>query len=114
MLFIARGDGTEVFDLAEEALNFVSVSVEEGAERGDVFPVGHRLNAGPCPASGKFGAQGIGVIGPVREQDLPITDPPQHVCRAAPIMGLSGRDLQDNRQAIGVDKSVDLGRQATS
>ncbi len=33
VLFIARGDGSEVFEFIEEALDEVAVSVEEGAER---------------------------------------------------------------------------------
>jgi len=46
-LVVPGGDGTEVFKLVEEALDEVTTSVEERAERGDVLSVRHRLHAGP-------------------------------------------------------------------
>lgn len=114
MFFVSCGDGSEVFDLAEETFDLVSVPVEEGAEGGDILPVGHRLDAGPGSAFGKLSAHGIGIISPVSEQDLSVTQPAQHVCRAASVMCLPGRDLQDNRQAIGIDKGMGFGGQAAS
>ncbi|MGH6613330.1 aldehyde dehydrogenase family protein [Sphingomonas sp.] len=39
-----------MFELVEEALDEVAISVEGRAERGDAFAIEHGFDAGPCPA----------------------------------------------------------------
>lgn len=112
VLFETCGDGTEVLQLIEETLNEVAEAVEEGAERRDVNASWHRLNIGPATASGHFPAQGIAVIGAVCEENLAFTEIVNHTGCATAIVRLTFRQLQCDRKAIGVDKSMDFRRQA--
>ncbi len=111
VLFIARGDGPEVFEFVEEALDEVAVSIEKGAERRHRLSVRHRLDVGPGTPCRERGAQRIAVIGRVGEQDLAVADIIEHVGRALAVMGLAFAELERDRQAVGVDQGMDLGRQ---
>ena len=74
----------------------------------------HRLDVGPG-ALGRHGvAQGVAVIGAVGEQDLPGAKAVEHVGGASAVMRLAFGQLQRDRQAVGVDQRVDLGRQAAA
>ena len=53
MLFVAGGDGSEVLELVEEALDEVPVAIQEGAEGGLVDPAGERLDVGPGACAGE-------------------------------------------------------------
>ncbi len=114
MLFVSSCDGAEVFDLAKETLDLVAVSIQEAAEGWDVFPVRHRFDASPRPTTFQACAHGIGIISAVGEQDLTFAQTTQHIARAAPVMGLSRREFEDDRQAVGIHQGVDFGRQAAS
>ena len=59
VLFVAGGEGPEVFDLVEETLDLVPVAAEECAEGENVLAVRHRLDAGPCAPGFQVGAHGI-------------------------------------------------------
>ena len=111
VLFVARGDGPEVFELAEEALDEVAISVEEAAEGRDVLTVRHRLDVSPGAAGREVGPEGVAVVGPIGEQDLAVGEIAEHIGRAAAVMGLAFAQLQRDWQPIGVDQGVDLGRQ---
>ena len=41
-------------------------------------------------------------------------EPAMAMCRASPVMSLSGRQLEQNGQAVGVDERMDLGGQSAS
>lgn len=69
MLFEARRDGSEVFELIEEALDEVSELVELGAERTNVDAAWHRFDVGQRPAGGRTGAQGVTVIAAIGEEE---------------------------------------------
>ena len=56
-------------------------------------------------------AQVIRVIAEVRQQHLARPHLAQHVHRRAPVMGLPGRQLQQDRTAGGIHQGMDLGRQ---
>ena len=63
-----------------------------------------------APPRGEFGAQPIAVIGAVCQQDLTGADLSEHIGGAATVMGLALRQLQRNREAVGVNEGVDLRR----
>lgn len=111
MLFEAGGDSPEVFELAEEALDAISVAIEERAEGGHVDAPWHRLDAAPGAAAGEVRAQGVAVIGAVGQQDLVLAEAVEHVAGTSTVMGLAFAQLQHDGQAIGIDERVDLGRQ---
>ena len=111
MLFETGGDGSEVLQLVEEALNEVAEAIEEPAERRDVDASWHRLDIGPAAAPSHVLALDVGVIGAVCEEDLAFADRAKHIGGAAAIMRLAFGQLQGDRKPIGVDKSVDLRRQ---
>jgi hypothetical protein len=57
MLLEARGYGSEMLNLVEEALDQVAIAVKEWAERWDVDPVRHRLDVGPGTLLVETGAE---------------------------------------------------------
>ena len=108
--FVVSGcDGSEVFEFVEEALDEVSVAIEEGAEGGLLLASWHGLDVGPCAPRGNLDTQGIGVVGAVGEQDVTVSQGIEHVACAAPVMGLAGGQLESDRQSVGIDQRVDLG-----
>ena len=112
MLFEACGDGTEVLQLIEETLDEVAEAVEERAERWNVHPAYLRLDVSPAAPPGHVLPQSIAIIGAVCEQDLAFADHAQHTSSAGAVMSLSFCQLQQDREAIGIDKGVDLRGQA--
>lgn len=110
----AGGDGSEVFEFVEEALDEVAASIEEGAEGENDLLVAHGFDAGPGATLGETGAHGVAVIGAVGQQDIALAKPVQHVGGRAPVMGLSFCQLEHDRQAQRVDQRVDLRRQAAA
>ena len=112
MLFEARGDCSEVLQFIEETLDEVTEAVEERAEGGNINPSRHRLDIGPAAARCHVFAQRIAIVGAVSEKDLTLADVAQHICSAAAIVGLAFRQLQCDRKAIGIDKSMNFRCQA--
>lgn len=64
-LVISGGNSAEVFELVEEPLNGVALSVNPGAERQASDAVRHRPDISPGAARGEPVAQVVAVIGPV-------------------------------------------------
>jgi len=73
----------------------------------------HGPDVRPDTAFQHVGPQGIGVISAVSQQNVTWRQTVEHIRRTAPVMGLTRRDLQEDRQAIGIDQGVDLGGQPT-
>src|SRR3974390_1064370 len=112
MLFEACGDGTEVLQLIEETLDEVAEAVEERAKRWNVHPACFRLDVGPAAPPGHVLAQGIAIVSAVCEQDLALANLVQHTGSAGAVMSLAFCQLQQNREAIGINKGMDFGGQA--
>lgn len=108
MLFVSRGDGPEVLEFVEEALDDVAISIEEAAESGDMNAVRHRLDVRPCAAFVKGLAHPVAVISAVGEQNLTVAEIIQHVVGAPAVMRLAFGELELHRQAVGVNESMDL------
>lgn len=111
VFFVTGGDGSEVFELVEEALDEVAVSVEEPAERWWSEPAGHGFHIGPGTACRERLAHEVAVIGPVGEQRLAVADAVEHAGGAAAVMGLALGQFEADGQAMGIDERVDLGGQ---
>jgi len=79
------------------------LAIEPLAEGRQVDPIWHEPDIGARAARGEVLAQGIAVIGAVRQQDVAAAERIQHVLCAAPIMGLAFGDLQKNWQTAGID-----------
>ena len=114
VLFEAGGDGSEVFDLIEKPLDEVAVAIKERAERRGIHPVRHRLDVGPGSLRLQIGTQRIAVVGAVGEEDLAGAEIAQHVGGTAPVMGLTGGQFERDRQPVGIDQHMDLGRQSAA
>jgi hypothetical protein len=114
VLFESGSDGSEMLNLVEEALDEVSVPIEEGAEGRDVDAVGHGFDVRPSAALGQAFAQRVAVIGAVGEQDLADLKAGQHVAGAFAVVGLAFGKLERDRIAVCIDESVDLGGQSAS
>jgi hypothetical protein len=111
---MARCHGLELFEFAEEALDEVAVAIEEGADDGAALAISHRLDVGPDTTLGQLGPERVTIVSAIGEQDVTITQSVQHVGSAAPIVRLTGSELERDLQAVGVDQRVDLGRQAAA
>ena len=61
----------------------------------------------PRAARRKGLAQGVGVVSAIRQQNVAAADGTKHVFGAAPVMGLTFSELEKDRQATGIDESVD-------
>lgn len=114
MLFEACGDGAEVFELVEEALDEIAFFVKLFVEARDIHTVWHRLDVGPGTAFGQGGAQSVAVISPVGEQGLAAADTAQHVFRAAAVMGLAFGQFQGERIAVGINHGMDFCGQSAA
>src|SRR3984957_16246214 len=114
VLFVARRHGSEMFDLVEEAFDQVAEAIEVGAEGWDVHPVWHWLDVAPRALTCEARPQGVAVVTAVGEEDLALAETGEHVVSASPVMSLPGRQLQQNRQAVGVDEGMDFRGQSAS
>src|ERR1700712_4012277 len=114
VLFESSGKGSKMLDPVEEALDEISVSVEEGAEGRDVDAVGHGLDVRPGAAFGQALAQRVAVVGTIGEQDLTGTKAVQNIDGAPAIVRLAFGELEGDRITIRIDESVDLSGQSAS
>ena len=114
VLLVSGRDSPEVLEFVEEAFDEVTVSVEEGAERRHPLAAREWLDVGPGALRVEGGPQRIAVIGGVAEQDLIAAESAEHIGGTSAIMSLTFGQLQADRQAVGVDERVDLGRQPAS
>src|ERR1700733_4316397 len=108
VLFVARRDGAEMLEFVEEAFDEISEAIEIGAEGGDVHPIGRGLC--PCALACEAGPQGVAVVAAVGQKDLALAETVEHVVGASSVMGLSGRQLQENgrRRGHGFSWSIRL------
>ena len=74
----------------------------------------HRIYVGAGTLGGHGRAERVAVVGAIRQQDLAGAEAAQHVDGDLPIMGLALRQLQENREAVGVDDGMEFGRQSAS
>lgn len=85
--------------------------IKERAERGSPEALGHGWNVGESALVGNGGAQRVGVIGAVRQQDRAGSERVEHQMGAVSVIGLALAQDEADRQAIGIDHGMYLGRQ---
>ena len=79
MLFVARGEPSEVFDAIEEPFDAVARSVEHRAEAGFPAAMNHRRNVRRGPSGFDAAAQPIGIVSLVGEHDGVGTQPAEQM-----------------------------------
>ncbi len=113
-LVIPGGDGAEVLEFVEEPFDSIALAVEPSRKGRPVFPVWHQADIAPGAAFGEAIAQGVAIIGAIRQEDVPGLNGSEHIGGFASIVSLPLAQFQGNWQAIGIDKRVDLRRQAAA
>ena len=112
-LVVARGDGAEVFELVEEALDEIAFAVERVVACTLDFAIGLWGNHGGDVPPLESVDQRIGVIGLIGEQGAWIGAVDQRL-RASQIVRLPWREHQFDRIAQGIDQGMDFGRQSAA
>ena len=74
--------------------------------------MGYWFDVAPCALLCEARPQRVAVVAAVGQEDLAFAETGEHVGRASPVMSLSGRQLEQNGQAVGVDERMDLGGQS--
>ena len=111
VLFVTRGEASEVFDAIEEPLDAIARPVEHRAEAGFPAAMHHRRDVG-CGAGGfDLAAQPVGVVGLVGQHDGALVQVTEQMLGDRAIACLAWGQNQFERQTIGVDERVNLGRQ---
>ncbi len=100
-----------MFEFIEEPLDKIALSVEPTAEGRGTEPVRHGADISPGAAFGEALAKGVGIIRPIRQENVPGPHGVKHVLGAAAVMSLPLGQLERDRQAVGIDEDVDFGRQ---
>jgi hypothetical protein len=100
-----------VLQFAEETLDEVAFSVERLAEAGLASTIGLGRNVRFGTLAFDQGADAIGIIGLVGDEDRAGAQAIEQPVGGRCVMGMSSSEAEPNRQALGVDKGVDLGRQ---
>lgn len=72
MFIVACCDGTGVFEFIEEMLNGIALLVNPVAEGRLVETIGHGANISPSSTFNEPFAKGVGVISPIRQENLQI------------------------------------------
>ena len=111
---VARGDAAVMFDLIEEPLDQVSLSIEVRAEDDGIHAVALGRDVGPSATLDQVGPDLVDVIGPVPQQHGAARQALKQLFDQARVVRLSGREGQSHWQALGIDDGVDLGRQSAS
>ena len=114
VLFVARGEPSEMFDAIEEPLDAVARSVEHRAEAGLPAAMNHRRNVRGGASGFDAAAQPVGIVSLVGEHDGIGTQPAEQMFGNWTITGLPRCQHELERQAVSVGQRMDLGRQAAA
>ena len=111
---VTGGDATEVLELAEEAFDQIAFAVEHLAEAGFPFAIGFGRDIGHRALCLDQIADAIGVIGLVGQNDGARIETIKQAERRGAVVSLAGGQAEPDREALGIDDGVDLGREATA
>jgi hypothetical protein len=103
-----------VLDPAEEPLDQIPGSIEIGAEADRFVAIAPWRDVGPCAFLGRKASDPVRIIASVREQHCSRLQVRQEFFCEAIVMGLTSRQGEPDRQAIGIDHRMDLAGQPTS
>ena len=110
---VARGDGSEVLELIEEALDEVAFAIEREVARPlDLTVRFGRDDGSDCPP-GESVNERIGIVSLVTDQGIWIGVLDQWLC-ASEIMRLTWREHQLDRVAESIDKRMNFGGQSAA
>ena len=93
-----------MFEFVEEALDGITPFVQVMTEDRWFETIGHCTNIAPGPAFSKPFAKGVGIVSPIRQENVPCQHGVKHIFGAAPIVCLTFGELQDNGQASGIEE----------
>ena len=109
---VARGDGAELFEFAEEVLDQVARLVEMFVEIAGRGAVAAERNDRPFAGLGERPDDPlVGIVSLVGDQDGG-GDLRQQGVRAGKVMRLSGGQVEGERVAEGIDQGMDFGAQS--
>lgn len=114
-LFTAQGDAAEALELVEEALDLMPFLVEAPVDGRPGGPAGIGLDMrSGAKIVGDEGTERIGVIDGIGDDVTDAFQACQQRFGLWAIAPLPGRRMDADGQADGVDRSMQLGRQATA
>ena len=110
MFVEAGGDGAEVLDAVEEALDAVAQLVDPRAERRWVGAMVERADVGIGALPGNLGAERVAVVAAIGEQDAVRPERAQHVFATLSVVRLTLGQLERDREPVAVNDRVNFGR----
>lgn len=110
----ACSDASEVFELAEETLDEIALSVDLGVDGSLDLSVPLSGDAGDPACSRDQIDDGAGIVSPVCHKNLRWRQSGDQVGNGGLVGGLSGRKHNADGQAILIDQSIDLGAQSST
>lgn len=113
-LVVARCDGAEVLQLVEEALDEVALTVDRGVDRSLLLAVALGRDVGRGAVGGDLFEDGASVVAAVGDRVAGRSEPGQQRRHGGLVGGLAWAEQDAQRQAVGIDDGVDLGRQSAA
>lgn len=113
-LFVAGGDAPKVFEFAEEALDEVSFAIEPLGEAELFFSAALGGNVGSRALVLDLRPDAVGVVSLIGQDDDARGQSVEQPFSDRPVMGLSRRQTDPDREPLGVDDDVDLRRETAS
>lgn len=114
MLFEARGDAPELFELAEEALDEVATSIEFAIDGALNLYAALGRDMGLAACISDEIDDGAAVVATVGDERLGRRQSGQKVRHCGLVRCLPGRDQQPDRQSVLIDDGMDLGAQSAT
>jgi len=103
-----------VLELAEEALNQIALAVERLAKAWFPFAIGFRGYVRHRALGFNQGADGIGIVGFVSQNDGARIEAVEQLICGWPIMCLPCGQAEPDREPLRIDDGVDFGRKPAS
>ena len=113
--FVVTGDDApEVFELAEEAFDQITLAIEPLAEAWLPFAIGFGWDVGHCVLGVDQVADAIGIVGFVGQNDGARIEAIEQAICGWRVMCLPSSQAEPDREALGIDDGMDFGRETTS
>ena len=101
-----------MLELTEEAFDQIALAIERFAEAWFPFAIGFGRDVGHCALRFDQVADAVGIISLVGQNDgVRIEAIEQAIC-GRPVVGLTRCQTEPDREPLGVDDRMDLGREA--
>jgi hypothetical protein len=113
-LVVARGDAPEMFDLVEEALDEVALSVELRVDGANALHIALAWDVSGGAEGGEEFDDGAGAVAAIGHGLTGRRQAGNKVWQGGFIGRLAGSEQKTNRQTDLIDDGVDLGRQSST